>query len=144
MKNNSAKGFTLIELLVVIAIIGILSSVVLASMNSARKKARDARRQSDLKSLQLALEGYYDSNTHYPQQIAQGTVQAGLAGVASGGFIAVLPDDPDTSKDYYYISDAAGTKYCLGAALEANSTSTNTCPSGVTITQAGINYTIGQ
>ncbi len=52
------KGFTLIELLVVIAIIGLLSSVVLASLNSSRIKARDARRISDLHQIQLALELY--------------------------------------------------------------------------------------
>ena len=60
------RGFTLIELLVVIAIIGMLSSVVLASLNTARAKARDARRVSDLKQMQLALELYYDSNGSYP------------------------------------------------------------------------------
>ncbi len=48
---DGQKGFTLIELLVVIAIIGLLSSVVLASLNSARAKARDARRVSDLKQI---------------------------------------------------------------------------------------------
>ena len=60
--HTSLRGFTLIELLVVIAIIGILSSVVLASLNSARQKGRDAKRISDVKQLQLALELYYDAN----------------------------------------------------------------------------------
>lgn len=50
-----SKGFTLIELLVVIAIIGILSTVVLASLNSARQKGRDARRLEDLKSIANAI-----------------------------------------------------------------------------------------
>ncbi len=64
MKNN--RGFTLIELLVVIAVIGILASVVLASLNSARGKARDAARQAGLVETQKALELYYDSYGRYP------------------------------------------------------------------------------
>ncbi len=59
------KGFTLIELLVVIAIIGLLASIVLVSLNSARAKARDARRLSDMHQILLALEMYYDDNGHY-------------------------------------------------------------------------------
>ena len=50
------KGFTLIELLVVIAIIGILSAVVLTSLNSSRDKAQDAKRVNDVKQVALALE----------------------------------------------------------------------------------------
>lgn len=57
MKN---KGFTLIELLVVIAIIGILSSVVLASLNSARSKGTDASIKSQLAGMRAQAEIYYD------------------------------------------------------------------------------------
>ena len=54
--KTKKQGFTLIELLVVIAIIGILSTAVLTSLNSAREKARDAKKISDLKQIALALE----------------------------------------------------------------------------------------
>ncbi len=59
MKSFS-KGFTLIELLVVIAIIGILSSVVLASLNSARQKGADAAIKSDLSGARAQAEIYRD------------------------------------------------------------------------------------
>ncbi len=68
--KNRTKGFTLIELLVVIAIIGILSSVVLASLSTARQKSRDAKRISDLGQLQLALELSFDANQNYPASVA--------------------------------------------------------------------------
>lgn len=61
LKKN--QGFTLIELLVVIAIIGILSSVVLASLNTAREKANQASVQSNLKTIQVQAELYYDENS---------------------------------------------------------------------------------
>jgi len=61
------KGFTLIELLVVIAIIGTLASVVLASLNTARGKARDAKRASDMHQVQSALQLYWlDNDGTYP------------------------------------------------------------------------------
>lgn len=58
MKTNTKFGFTLIELLVVIAIIGVLSSVILSSLNSAREKARYARAKTDIDQLKKAMLTY--------------------------------------------------------------------------------------
>ncbi len=63
--NKINQGFTLIELLVVIAIIGILSSVVLASLNTARNKGADAATKSQLASMRAAAEIFYDTGVTY-------------------------------------------------------------------------------
>src|SRR3990167_1101421 len=62
---NRQKGFTLIELLVVIAIIGILSSVVLASLNTARAKGADAAVKANLSNIRAQAEILYDTNGCY-------------------------------------------------------------------------------
>jgi prepilin-type N-terminal cleavage/methylation domain-containing protein len=64
--RNKDSGFTLIELMVVIAVIGILATVILASLNNARAKARDARRITDLAEINKALELYYNDFGYYP------------------------------------------------------------------------------
>ena len=65
IKRKLNKGFTLIELLVVVSIISLLASVVMSSLASARDKAQDARRKSDLKQIQAALELYYNKCGSY-------------------------------------------------------------------------------
>ena len=95
--NIKSRGFTLIELLVVIAIIGMLSSVVLASLNSARSKGRDARRLSDVQQLQTALEMYYNDHNSYPihgwgDSSGSGTWNALQNDLLS--YISKLPKDP--------------------------------------------------
>ena len=62
---KNKKGFTLIDLLVVIAIIGILSSVVLASLNSARSKGNDAKVKTQLSGARAAAEIWYDNKGSY-------------------------------------------------------------------------------
>lgn len=61
------KGFTIIELLIVIVVIGILATITAVALGGANERARDAKRESDVKSLQTALEAYYTvGNSHYP------------------------------------------------------------------------------
>lgn len=66
MTKSSSKGFTLIELLVVIAIIGLLSTLAVVALNSARQKSRDSKRVADVKQIQTALELYFADNNGYP------------------------------------------------------------------------------
>jgi len=107
------KGFTLIELLVVIAIIGILATIVMVSLNTARAKARDARRISDVRQVQLALQMYYDSTGSYP---------AALSDLVPT-YISAVPLDPDGASSYQYcVTSTYGYHLGTAAALEAANT----------------------
>ncbi|MEI6529626.1 MAG: prepilin-type N-terminal cleavage/methylation domain-containing protein [Candidatus Falkowbacteria bacterium] len=84
------KAFTLIELLVVIAIIGLLSTLSIVALNTARARSRDARRISDIKQTQTALEMYYNDNGQYPSTLTGG---ANLA-TNSVVYIDIVPKPP--------------------------------------------------
>lgn len=113
MKRHSHSAFTLIELLVVIGIIGVLASVVLASVAPAREKARDARRLHDMGQIKNALELYYAEHKVFPQIRAfTGADSCGTNWCALetelSPYINPLPRDPvgDTTFVYYYDSNS--------------------------------------
>ncbi len=103
--NKKTKGFTLIELLVVIAIIGILSSVVLASLNTARNKGTDAAIKAEMGNIRAGMEIWFDSNSSSYAGNATGT-----AGSVKTGYEAV-----DKRTDVYAFATA--TAYAISAKL---------------------------
>ncbi|MGA2910623.1 MAG: prepilin-type N-terminal cleavage/methylation domain-containing protein [Candidatus Microgenomates bacterium] len=130
-------GFTLIELLVVISIIGILATLVVANLSSARSRARDAERKSDLKNIQTALRLYYNDYNGYPKSDSQGDIDgcgtAGITACAWGSswtagsgptvYMNTLPQDPlsTSGRSYFYQIGSDTDSYTLSACLENTS-----------------------
>src|SRR3989338_260380 len=114
MKNK--KGFTLIELLVVIAIIGLLSTLAVVSLNCARAKARDAKRTSDLRAMQSAIELYMADNNDaiFALPATWAALSTLLVNYLPGG----APKDPVGTNKYIVCSYPANQHYLLGATLE--------------------------
>jgi general secretion pathway protein G len=110
-------GFTLIELLVVISIIGILATVVVANMNSARSRARDAARKSDMKNIQTALRLYYNDKGAYPATFTFGSAGSPFKS-GTTIYMALVPDDPLSDQVYKYTLGADTDTFTMYACLE--------------------------
>lgn len=153
--KKSVLGFTLVELLVTISIIAILSAIGLVIYSSVIKQGRDSKRQSDLRSIQSALEQYYADQLFYPTESVDGkgldnqlgktppqsfTNAVGNPSLSIGTkvYMNVLPEDPvykQGSGRYYYWADPSGcdnsttkcTSYCLYAKLENSNPGIGNC-----------------
>ena len=109
------QGFTLIELLVVIALIGVLATIGIEAFIASQQQGRNARRVSDLKTIQNALESYTSNNSgSYPANCNFGAQQ-------SQYFPQGFPTDPTSHVAYTpYAGSCTGSAYCFCTQLEGN------------------------
>lgn len=125
MYKNRSKGFTLIELLVVIAIIGVLSAVVLASLNTARSKGNDASIQASLSTIRTQAELYYSNQSPvgYGTQAWATTDATCTAGMFSDGTVsrAIIAADSINGATANNIGCAStATSYVVAAQLTSD------------------------
>lgn len=124
--QQQRRGFTLIELLVVIAIIGILASVVLASLNSARDKGTDAANKSNLNNIRAQAEIFYDEEGDYVDictadaKVAEAVTAAGAScddgdGSAWAAAVDLVADD---GVSYCVDSTGSSAENAVAAATE--------------------------
>jgi len=131
-KSRKKTAFTLIELLVVITIIGTLSTMVLVSLGEARAKARDARREADIRQIVLAMEMEFSDIERYfqgaetPHRIpCQNPPNCEIPG--DGRYLDPVPRDPkegkyhwrDNSPGAYFTTYCNEGHYCIYAILES-------------------------
>jgi len=140
-KMKNSRGFTLIELLVVIAIIGILSSVVLASLTTARTKGQDAAVTSQIASLRSQAELYYSSNSNSYTGFCENTTLAGNPSAIMAGITSQVPAFSKASETNCV---ASSTGWAVWAPLPsgvggfcADSSGKSASSTGSTITSTG-------
>lgn len=154
---SRARGFTMIELLVVISIIAVVFGIIATSILLIQRNARDAKRQSDLRSIQSALQHFYADKSYFPFSLPS----AGTRFPSSGStiYLQQVPGDPSGGANYGYqplgsscasdtdCSDGSCVNYCISYCLYAkleNPPSTTVPTSPCTQAPAGANFQLTQ
>lgn len=135
MKMKRQAGFTIIEMLIVVTILAMLAGILIPVLEDAAQSSRDARRASDLKNVQAALESYKRVVGTYPSTGDEwwgDMSDNGGYGYDAGGyipgmvpdFLPALPKDPDSqyptaSAGYMYRSDGTDFKFVINESPES-------------------------
>jgi prepilin-type N-terminal cleavage/methylation domain-containing protein len=128
LEKNKYSAFTLIELLVVIAIIAILSTFSVITLSSARDKARDAKRLSDVRNITTALEMYYNDSGVYPPEAVDMYETSTIFCLSNQGisstcgavvYAGSLPTDPVSGLNYLYTPTSSQLFYTVAFTLDS-------------------------
>ncbi|HWZ66171.1 MAG TPA: type II secretion system protein [Patescibacteria group bacterium] len=130
IKQKLNKGFTIVELLIVIVVIGILAALVLNSFSGVQAKARDTKRQTDMKALATQLEVCYNDKcgSSYPTLVqltdtsAGGFIQTNMKGLDVNALkdsngATIQANAPAATNQYQYSPTPAGCTGTTGATL---------------------------
>jgi len=99
MRRSSKMGMTLIEVMIVIAVLAIVTTTSYVVMQTQRTRAYDGLRKSDLHSIKINIESYYDATDEYPEELPDCGQPLMLGNQV---VLASVPCDPVTKEKYFY------------------------------------------
>ena len=131
--KKSKEGFTIVELLIVIVVIGILALLVITTYSGIQAKARNSKRQADLKSLQTQLEAFFSQNGYYPSLTDLNTGTSATTNASSSWATTNMKSldqnalvDPSNPYQSRHLGSSAGAKVYSYAVTDSSG---NSCES---------------